>query len=65
MKLINLLFRENNDCSLGGDFRVSRPAEMSQFDRFSSKINFKRAGPPRSCYYGFPKLGSTRNYRFE
>ena len=41
MKLINLLIRELDNCSLGGgggggDFRVSRHAEIYQFDRFSS-----------------------------
>ena len=37
------------------DFRVSRPAEIFQFDRFSLETNFKRA---RNCYYGIPRLGS-------
>ena len=37
-----------------GDFRVSRHAEICQFDRFSLEINFKRA---RSCNYGIPRLG--------
>ena len=40
MKLINLLFRERNNCSLGGDFRISRHAEIRQFDRFSLEIKF-------------------------
>ena len=53
MKLINLLVRELDNCSLGGDFRVSRHAEICQFDRFSLEINFKRA---RSCNYGIPTL---------
>ena len=53
MKLINLLIRELDNCSLGGDFRVSRHAEICQFDRFSLEINFKRA---RSCNYGIPRL---------
>ena len=53
MKLINLLIRELDNCSLGGDFRVSRHAEICQFDRFSLEINFKRA---RSCNYGIPAL---------
>ena len=35
MKLINLLIRELDNFSLGGDFRVSRNAEICQFDRFS------------------------------
>ena len=56
MKLINLLIRKLDNCSLGGDFRVSRHAEICQFDRFSSEINFKRE---RSCNYGIPKLGSS------
>ena len=43
MKLINLLIRELNNCSLGGDFRVSHHAEICQFDCFSLEINFKRA----------------------
>ena len=53
MKLINLLIRELDNCSLGGDFRVSCHAEICQFDRFSLEINFKRA---RSCNYGIPRL---------
>ena len=53
MKLINLLIRELEDCSLGGDFRVSHHAEICQFDRFSSEINFKRAC---SCNYRNPRL---------
>ena len=56
MKLINLLIRELNNCSLGGDFRVSHHAEVSQFNRFSSEVNFKRA---RSCNYGIDRLGSS------
>ena len=57
MKLItcNLLIRELHNCSLRSDFRVSRPAETFQFDRFSLEINFKRA---RSCNYGILRLGS-------
>ena len=58
MKLINLLIRELEDCSLGDDFRVSHHAEICQFDRFSSEINFKRA---RSCNYRTPRLGSSQN----
>ena len=53
MKLINLLIRELESCSLGGDFRLSRHAEICQFDRFSVEINFQRA---RSCNYGIPRL---------
>ena len=54
MKLINLLMRELDNCSLGGDFRVSLHAMLiCQFDRFSSEINLKRA---RSCNYGIPRL---------
>ena len=53
MKLINFLIRKLDNCSFGGDFRVSRNAEIYQFDRFSLEINFKRA---RSCNYGIPKL---------
>ena len=60
MKLINLLIRELENCSLGGDFRVSRLAEICQFDRFSLEINFKRA---RSCNYGIPRLDSSILYR--
>ena len=56
MKLINLLIRELDNCSLGGDFRVPRHAEICQFDRFSLETNFKRA---RSCNYGIPRLGSS------
>ena len=55
MKLINLLIRELHHCSLRCDFRVSRPAEIFQFDCFSLEIDFKRA---RSCDYGIPRLGS-------
>ena len=53
MKLINLLIRELENCSLLGDFRVSCHAEICQFDRLSLEINFKRA---RSCNYGIPRL---------
>ena len=53
MNLINLLIRELDNCSLGGDFRVSRHVEICQFDRFPLEINFKRA---RSCNYGIPRL---------
>ena len=41
MKMINLLIRELDKCSLGGDFRVSRHAEICRFDRFSLEINSK------------------------
>ena len=54
MKLINLLIWELNNCSLGGDFQITRHAEMCQFDRFSLELNFKRA---HSCNYGIPRLG--------
>ena len=50
--------REMDNCSLAGDFRVSRHAEICQFDRFSSEINFKRA---RTCNYALPRLGSGQN----
>ena len=53
MKLINLLIRELDNCSLEGVFRVSRHAEICRFDRFSLEINFKRA---RSSHYGIPRL---------
>ena len=53
MKLINLLIMELNNCSSGGDFRVLYHAEICQFERFSSEINFNRA---RSCNYGIPRL---------
>ena len=56
MKLIILLIRELNNCSLGGDFRVSYHAEICQYDRFSLENNFKGA---RSCNYGIPRLGSS------
>ena len=36
---------------LGGDFGVSRHAEICQFDRFSLEINFKRV---RSFNYEIP-----------
>ena len=42
MKLIKLLIRELNNCSLGGDFRVARHSEICQFGRFSLEINFKK-----------------------
>ena len=51
MKLINLLIRELNNCSLGGDFRVSRHDEICQFDGLSLEINFNRADN-----YGIPRL---------
>ena len=53
MKLINLLIREFNNCSLGSDFRALRHAEICRFDRSSLEINFKRA---RGCNYGIPRL---------
>ena len=53
MKLINLIIRELNNCSLVGDFRVPHHAEICQLNHFSSEINFKRA---RSCNYGIPRL---------
>ena len=54
MKLINLLIREFNNCSLGGDFQVSRHGEICQFDCFPLEINSKRA---RSCNYGIHSAG--------
>ena len=57
MELINLLIREFNNCSLGGDSRVSHHAEICQFHCFSSEINFKRAG---GCNYGIPRLGLSK-----
>ena len=56
IKLINLLVREVENCSLWGNFQVSRHAEICQFDRFPSEINFKRAC---SCNYGIPRMGSS------
>ena len=56
IKLIHLLIKELDNCSLGADFWVSRHAEICQFDRFSLEINFKRA---RSYNYGIPRLGSS------
>ena len=53
IKPIKLLIRGLDNCSLGGNFRVSRHAEICQFDRFSLEINFKRAG---NCNYGIPRL---------
>ena len=53
MKLINLLIRKLDNCSLVGDFRVSSHAEICQFDLFSLEINFKRV---HSCNYGIPRL---------
>ena len=57
MKMINLLIRELNNCSVGGDFRVSHHAEICQLDCFSLEINFKRA---RSCNYGILRLGQVK-----
>ena len=57
MKLIYLLIRELNNCSLGDDFRVSCHAEICQFDCFSLEINFKRA---RSYNYGIPRPGQVK-----
>ena len=45
--------RELDNCSLAGDFRVSRHPEICKFDRFSLEINFQRA---RSCNYEIPRL---------
>ena len=45
--------REMDNCSLAGDFRGSRHAEICQFDRFSLEIIFKKA---RSCNYEIPRL---------
>ena len=56
MKLINMLIRELDNCSLGVNFRVSLHAEICQFNRFSLEINFKRA---HSCNYGIPRLCSS------
>ena len=56
MKLINLIIRELNYCSLGGDFQVIRHAETCQFDRFSLEVNFKGG---QSCNYGIFRLGSS------
>ena len=53
MKLIGLLIKEPDNCSLEDVFRVSRHAEICQFGRFSLEINFKRG---RSCNYGIPRL---------
>ena len=50
-----MLIEEQENYSLGGDFRVSRHAEIFQFDCFSSEINLKKA---RNCDYGIPILGS-------
>ena len=57
MKLINSLIRELENCSLRGDFRISRHTEICQFNRFSLEINIKRA---RSCNYGIPRLGQVK-----
>ena len=57
MKLINLIIRELDNCSLGGDFRVSYHSEICQFDHFSLEINFKTA---RSCNYGIPRLAQVK-----
>ena len=58
MKLINLLIKELDNCSLGSDSRVSRHAEICPFYRFSFEINFKRA---RGCNYGIPRLVQVKN----
>ena len=41
MKLINLLIRELNNCSLGDDFRVTSQADICRLDRFSLEIDSK------------------------
>ena len=41
MKLVNLLIRELNNCSLGA-ILVLYHAEICQFSLFSSEINFKK-----------------------
>ena len=56
MKLINLLVRELNNCSLGDDFRVMSQADICQLDRFSLEIDFKRAS---SYNYGIPSMSSS------
>ena len=56
IKLINSLIKELNNCSLGGDVRVTSLAEICQFFRFSLEIDFNRA---RGCNYGIPRLGSS------
>ena len=38
--MVNVLIRELNDCSLGGDFQVMRHAEICQFDCISLEIKF-------------------------
>ena len=43
MKLINLLIRALDNCSAGRDLRVSRHAEICQFDRFSLEISKEHA----------------------
>ena len=53
MKLINLLIRKLDNCSLGSDFGGSHHAEIYQSDRFSLELNFKRAS---SCNHGIPRL---------
>ena len=50
--------RELDNCSLGGDLRVSLHAEICQFDCFSLEINFKIAC---SCNYGIPTLDQVKN----
>ena len=57
-KLINLLIKELNNCSLGAisESRAMPKYELSQFHRFSIEINFKRA---RDCNYGITRLGSS------
>ena len=56
MKLIKLLIRELENCSLWGNSQVSCHAEICQFDRFPLEINFKRAC---SCNYRTPRMGSS------
>ena len=56
IKLINLLMRELDNCSLASDFRVSRHAEICQFDRFSLE-----ARPCNFCNYVIPRLSNYSN----
>ena len=62
MKLINLLISKLDNCSLGGDFRVMRHAEICQFDRFSLEINFTRAC---GCNYEIPRLGQVKKIYYK
>ena len=54
-----MLIRDLNNCSLGGDFRVSLHNAICEFDQFSLETHFKRDS---SCNYGSPRLVQVKKY---